>query len=48
MRTELVRSMRKDRGLNILQHEKQTWLINSLLFATVIFGNLLKKYFSGI
>ena len=31
VRTELVRSVRKDRGLNILQYEKQTRLINSLL-----------------
>ena len=29
--TELARSVRKDRGLNILQYEKQTKLINSLL-----------------
>ena len=31
VRTELARSLRKDRGLNILQYEKQTRLINSLL-----------------
>ena len=31
MRTELARSVRKDRGLNILQYKKQTRLINSLL-----------------
>ena len=31
VQTELARSMRKDRGLNILQYEKQTRLINSLL-----------------
>ena len=30
VRTELARSVRKDRGLNILQYEKQTRLINSL------------------
>ena len=27
----VARSVRKDRGLNILQYEKQTWVINSLL-----------------
>ena len=31
VRTELARSVRKDRGLNILQYEKQTRLINGLL-----------------
>ena len=31
VRTELARSVRRDRGLNILQYEKQTRLINSLL-----------------
>ena len=31
VRTELARSVSKDRGLNILQYEKQTRLINSLL-----------------
>ena len=31
--TELARSVRKDRGLNILQYEKQTQLLNSLLDA---------------
>ena len=30
VRTELARSVRKNRGLNILQYEKQTRLINSL------------------
>ena len=39
IRTELVRSVHKDWGLNILQHKKQTQLINSLLYAT---ENLLK------
>ena len=33
VRTELERSVRKDRGLNILQYEKETRLINSLLMA---------------
>ena len=33
VRTELARSVRYDRGLNILQYEKQIWLINSLLMA---------------
>ena len=33
VRTELARSMRKDRSLNILLYEKQTRLINSLLMA---------------
>ena len=32
VRTELAKSMRKDRDLNILQHEKQSRLINSLLY----------------
>ena len=31
VRTDLARSVRKDRGLNILLYEKQTRLINSLL-----------------
>ena len=31
MWTELARSVRKDRGFNILLYEKQTRLINSLL-----------------
>ena len=31
LRAELARSVRKDRGLNILQYEKQTRLINNLL-----------------
>ena len=32
VRTELARSVHKDRGLNILQYEKHTQLINSLLY----------------
>ena len=31
VRTELVRSMREDRSLNILQYEKKTWLRNNSL-----------------
>ena len=33
LRTELARFVRKDRGLNILQYEKKTQLINRLLNA---------------
>ena len=32
VRTELAKSVRKDRGLNILQFEKRTRLINNLLY----------------
>ena len=39
MRTELARSVRKDRGLNILQYEKRTRLIISLLYATAYFAD---------
>ena len=35
VQTELARSANKDRDLNILQYEKQTRSINSLLDATV-------------
>ena len=43
MRTKLAKSMRKDHGLNILQNEKQTRLINSLLYATANFVEHLLK-----
>ena len=35
VRTELVRSVRKDRGLNILPYENQGQSINSSAYATV-------------
>ena len=42
-RTELARSVSKDRGLNILQIEKQTRLINSLLHETANLAEYLSK-----
>ena len=40
VQTELARSVRKDRDLNILPYEKQTRLIGSLLYATISTENL--------
>ena len=44
-RVKYARSVRKDRGLNILQYEKQTRMINSLLYATANFTNNLQRIF---
>ena len=46
--TELARPVRKDRGLNILQYEKQTRLIDSLVYVRANFSdnppNILEIY----
>ena len=46
MRTEFARSVRKDRGFNILQYEKQTRLMNCLLYATSNFTEHLPIIFA--
>ena len=50
VRTELARSTCKDRGLNILQYEKQSRLINifKILYATTNFAKHLPKFTESV